>query len=150
MKSKKQIKDYFILFIMLLGMMHNAFPHVHHQHDEGDAVVSGGGFHHHEHHGDHHHHPGMGDQDHEQNGFLDFLFENHSHSKHSHQYTPATLEQVKAVKQLGFGLYVNSVNWSLDVKHVDTGLHRYILFEDLAPKHSYLPPHPHRGPPSLG
>ncbi|MDN5215084.1 hypothetical protein QQ020_23585 [Fulvivirgaceae bacterium BMA12] len=149
MNPGRQIKALSMLFIMLIVMVHNVFPHVHHQHDHVTTAVSEGEFHHHEHHGDHHH-PDEDDQDHEQKNLLDFLFKNHSHSKHTHQYTPATVKYVKSIKQLDVRVFVYSDDWKLDLVCVDTGLQRYVLFENPVSEHLYLRTYSHRGPPSLG
>lgn len=155
MKFTNQIKAYIILHIMIIMMMHNAFPHVHHQHEESSAAISEGEFHHHDHHDSHHHHLEEGDNDNKENdnkqkSFLDYLFNNHLHTQHTHQYTSSIVEQVKPVKGIESKWFANSVNWNLNFSCFDLGIHRYVLSEDLKPEHHYLHSHPHRGPPALG
>ena len=139
-----------MLLIMLFMMIHNAFPHVHHQSDMNDAVVVEGEFHHHNHQGHHHHHSDKEDEDHEQKDLLHFLFKNHTHSGHTHQYIAATVKQVKPVKQSTCNLFFISAQWNADLQCTGTGLHRYVLFKNPLPQHPRLLSTPHRGPPSLG
>ena len=139
-----------MLTIMLFAMMHNAFPHVHHEHKLAGDVELRGGSHHHHHDSDHHHHPGEGENDRDQRGLLSFLFENQSHSEHTHPYAPATFEQANPVKQPGFKSFPSMLHWNPDFRCTDVRPHRYALVESLVPDHPYLPDHPHRGPPALG
>jgi hypothetical protein len=152
MKFINHIKAYTMLLIMLFMMMHNAFPHVHHQHDVNSAAISEGEFHHHGPHAGHHHHSEEEEEnkDHNQKSFLEFLINNHSHSQHTHQYTSAIVKLVKSVKQLDSRVFVNNDNWNLKFLCVNFGLHRYVLFKNFVPEHLYLNSHPHRGPPILG
>ena len=139
-----------MLVIMLLGMMHNAFPHVHHEHKLAGDVELRGGSHHHHHDSNHHHHSDEDESDHDQKTFFDFLFKNHSHTKHTHQYTPATVEHVKSVKQLDVKVFSNGDIWEVAANKTDIGLHRYVLFNDVGSDDSYLCSNPLRGPPALG
>ena len=150
MKLGKQTKASFMLLIMLFVMMHNAFPHLHHQHDVDSERAAGpkGEFHHHGH--DHDHHSDEDDNDHDRKSFFDFLLKNHPHTKHLHQYTPVVLRQVKSVKHLDSKVFVNVDHRISGLRCFDVGLHRFVLFENLVPEYPYLNNHPHRGPPSLG
>lgn len=151
MKVSKQIKALSMLLIILIMMMHNAFPHVHHQHDGDDAVVAGGQFHHHEdHHHGNHHHSDESDNDDEQSNLLDYLFNNHSHPKHTHQYTPTTVEHVKPVRQVVSSLFYLADTKMINFGSVEIALHRYVLFKSHVPNQPYLRSHPLRGPPNLG
>ena len=90
MGYNKKIKAISMLLIMGLMMMHNAFPHTHHQCEFERCVLAVDFDHHHEQeHGLHHNNHSVDD---EENSLLDFLFQNHSHSTHSHQYTPVPVE----------------------------------------------------------
>lgn len=139
-----------MLVIMLFAMMHNAFPHVHHEHELAGEVEVRGEFHHHHHDSNHHHHSDEKENDHDQKTFFDFLFKNHSHTKHTHQYTPATVEHVKPVKQIEIKVFGSSDLWTFAIGKTDVGLHRYVLFKDFVPDGPHLYSSPHRGPPSLG
>lgn len=134
---------------MLSVMLHNAYPHVHHQHDVNDTVVGSGEFHGHGHHGDHHH-SHEDDKDQEKSTFFDFLFKHHYHTQHSQQYPTANNEQIKSIKQLDLQVLGNSWIWGFNVNQIYEELHRYVLYESFVPHDPYLQAHPHRGPPSLG
>ena len=139
-----------MLVIMLLGMMHNAFPHVHHVHEVSVDEELKGESHHHHHDSSHHHHPGEDDNDQENKNFLDFLFKNHSHTQHTHQYTSATVEHVKPVKQIEIKAFGSSDPWEFTANKAGIGLHRYVLFDDVGSDDPYSDSHPLRGPPALG
>ena len=138
-----------MLFIMLFAMMHNAFPHVHHVHGlAGDVELRGGLHYHHHHDSNHHHHSDEDEKD--QKSLFDFLFKDHSHTKHTHQHIPATVEHVKSVKQLDVKILDNSDSWEFAANETDVGLHRYVLFNDIGSDDPCLCSNPLRGPPSLG
>ncbi|MEN7548758.1 hypothetical protein AAG747_12630 [Rapidithrix thailandica] len=131
-------------------LLHEVLPHVHHQHDH--IVEATESFRHDNHHIDHHHHSDENNQEPEQDTFFDFLVKNHSHTKHTHQYTQATIKQLKSLKQLDYKVFgINDIwVWVLKARQTDEGLHRYVLFKNILPDNPYLYFHPHRGPPSLG
>lgn len=139
-----------MLVIMLFAMMHNAFPHVHHEHELVGNTELRGTSHHHHHDSDHHHHSDENKSDREQKTFLDFLFKNHSHTKHTHQYTPAAVEHAKTVKQIEVKVFGSRDVWEFTAKEIDVGLHRHVLFNDVRSDDPYLHANPLRGPPSLG
>lgn len=145
MKFLNQLKASFLLVIMLLSMMHNAYPHVHNEHTEQIADS-----HHHHHDSDHHHHSEDSESDDDQKTIFDFLFKNHSHSNHTHQYTLVTVEHVKKVKQLEIKFLGSIDLWQYAVPEIDIGLRRYVFFNDLGSKDAFLFSRPFRGPPSLG
>ncbi len=138
-----------MLLIMFSVMIHNAYPHAHHQHDESDLVVGSGEFHHHGHHADHPH-SDEDEQDHEKSTFLDFLFKHHSHNQHSQPFPSVTNEQVKSIKQLDLKEFGISGIWEFNVRQIFEELHRYVLYENFVIDALYFQAHPHRGPPSLG
>lgn len=150
MKFLNQIKAYSMLVIMLIAMMHNAFPHVHHEHDLNGHKELIGETHDHHHDSDHHQHSSEEDNDHEEKTIFDFLFKNHTHTTHTHQYTPATVEHVKTVKQIVVKAFGTSDSWEFTAKETDVGLHRYVLFNDIGSDDPFLYAYPLRGPPSLG
>lgn len=150
MRFLNQIKAYSILVIILFGMMHNTFPHVHHDHDLDGHKELIGESHHHHHDSDHHHHSDEEDDEHEEKTFLDFLFKNHSHANHTHQHITATVEHVKTIKQVVVKVFVRNASWKFSVKETDIGLHRYVLFNDIGSDDPFLCTNPLRGPPSLG
>lgn len=145
-----QIRAYAILVIMLFGMVHNAFPHVHHAHEFDGHTELIEKSHHHHHDSDHHHHSDEEENNHEVNNLLDFLFKNHSHTKHTHQYTLATDEHVKTVKQLVVKFFGRNDSWEFSEKETDIGLHKHVLFNEVGLKYLNLNSNPLRGPPSLG
>ena len=139
-----------MLIILLFAMMHNAFPHVHHEHEIGRNTELRGDSHHHHHDSDHHHHSDDDENDQVQKTFFDFLFNNHSHTTHAHQYTPATVEHVKSIKQIVVKVFGTTESWEFYIKENDVGLHRYVLFNDIGSNHPFLYSNPLRGPPSIG
>lgn len=139
-----------MLLIILMLMMHNSFPHAHHQHDVSAVAVAEGEFHHGDHHHGDHHHSDKPDRKDEQSNFLDYLLQNHTHAKHVHQYTPVTVERVKSVKQLVSKVFCACGTTTVDVKCIEFGINRYVLFHNHVPDQPYLLSHPLRGPPSLG
>ncbi|WP_162340379.1 hypothetical protein [Cyclobacterium salsum] len=150
MKVLAQIKAYFVIAIMLFGMMHNAFPHVHHAHELDGHTELIGESHHHHHDSDHHHHSDEEENDHEEKTFLEFLFNNHSHTKHTHQYTPAPVEHVKAAKQILVKFIGDNDSWGGSAKKADIELRRYVLFNEVGLEDPKLNSNPLRGPPYLG
>lgn len=150
MKFIEEIKAYSILIIMLFGMMHNAFPHVHHAHEfDGHTELIGESRHHH-HDSDHHHHSDEEEDDQEEKTLFDFLFKNHTHTKHTHQHITATVEHVKTVKQIVVKFFGSNDSWEFSSKETDVGLHSYVLFNDVGLEDPNLNSNPLRGPPSLG
>ncbi|NHE56470.1 hypothetical protein [Cyclobacterium plantarum] len=149
MKLFTQIKAYLVIVIMLFGMMHNAFPHVHHEHDLDEHTVLVGESHHH-HHSDHHPHSDEEENDDEEKAFFDFLFKNHSHTKHTHQHTPSPVEHVKTVKQVLAKFFGANDSWEFSAIETDIGLHSYVLFNDIGLEAPNLNSNSLRGPPSLG
>ncbi len=141
-----------IFFLSLFGLVnfHNAFPHVHHKHDLDGHKELIGETHHHHHDSDHHHHSDEEENDHEEKTLLDFLFKNHSHSKHTHQYIPTTVEHVKTVKQIVVKIFGSGDSCEFTAKEIDIGWHSYVLFNDVGSDVPFLYSKPLRGPPSLG
>jgi hypothetical protein len=103
MNERKQISALFMLSIMLTMMMHNAFPHVHHEHLSSLMVLTSNDTPSHHHHHGHKHEKDSPSEKGETANILDFLFHNHSHSSHSHHYTHAP-----AVMLLGFRVFVSN------------------------------------------
>lgn len=149
MNFLNQLKAYSMLCIMLFVMMHNAFPHVHHAHQLAGELAWAGEFHHH-HHDSGHHHSEEDPHNPDQKTLFDFLFKDHSHTQHTHQYTPATVEQAKSVKRLDFKAFNSAATQRFAANEAAMGLHQYVLFKAVKPDDPYLDSHPLRGPPSLG
>jgi hypothetical protein len=151
MNNRKQIKAISMLLIMLAMMMHNAFPHIHHQHESNDVAYSSGDPH--EHHHDHgHEHKGSDQSEEDENhNLLDFLLTGHAHSSHSHQFTPVTVNGFKSYK-----VFVSSVFFlapalfQFNLWSGREGPSRYSLFKQSYLKNPYLGSNKLRGPPSLG
>lgn len=136
-----------MLLMILLGMMHNAFPHVHHEHEHVGKIEVGNEIHHHDHDTDHHH----SDESEKDNNrsFLGFLFNDHSHTKHTYQYSPFTVEHLKSMKQ-DVKVFESSHSWVFEECKTDLGLQRNFLSKELIRNNPYLHTYRHRGPPSLG
>ncbi|UII31459.1 hypothetical protein LVD17_24510 [Fulvivirga ulvae] len=143
MKQHRQIIAFLFLIIISIFNAHDIFPHVHHQHidDVNDHT---------HHQTEHHHHSASSESDHDEESFLDLIFKNHSHNKHSHQYTPATIERVKTGKQIEIKALGNNDSYELTIKETDVGLHGCELFIDFGSDDPYLYSNPLRGPPALG
>ena len=149
MELNKKIKALSMLLIMGFVAIHNAFPHIHHQHTFESAVlaVDPGHHHHHDHDHDDHHHHSNGDDD---KSLLGSLFENHSHSSHSHRYAPVTVETTKSSRVQPASVFCIPNNSSIHFPYADTGLHRYDLFDHPFTEHPYFLSNSLRAPPSLG
>ena len=147
MKFFNQLKACSMLCIMLFVMTHNAFPHVHHAHQLAEKVAWEGEFHHHD---SDHHHSGEHQNNHDQKSLFDFLFKDHSHTQHTHQYTPATVEHAKSAKRLDFKAFNSAATQGFAANEATMGLHQCVLFKGVKPDDPYLNSHPLRGPPSLG
>lgn len=134
----------------MFTMMHNAFPHVHLFHETVGEVEVEGEFHHHHHHdvSDHHHHSEEDRSKHEQRSLFEFLFEKHSHTNHSHQYTAATVELVKKVKQIVVEVIGNTGLLEFPGTITEIGLLPYIPYKDMGSTDPYLNSPPLRGPPA--
>lgn len=145
-----QIKAYFVFVILLFGMVHNALPHVHHEHDLDGHTVLVGESHHHHHDSDHPPHSDEEDNDHEQKNLLDFLFHKHSHTNHSHSNTLAPVEHGKTVKQVFVDLFGGNDSTEFSAIETDSGLHRYVLFNAIKLADPNFNSTSLRGPPSLG
>lgn len=150
MKVLAQIMAHFVILTMLFGVMHNAFPHVHHAHELDGHTEPIGELHHHHHDSDHHHNSDKEENDHEKKTFLEFLFNNHSHTKHTHPNILALVEHVKTVKQVFVNFFGGNDFWEFSGIEIDSGLHRYVLFNDVGLADPNLNSTPLRGPPSLG
>jgi hypothetical protein len=141
-----------VFFLALFGLvnLHHAFPHVHHEHESIAGTELTAEVHHHHHDSDHHHHSDEEENDQDQKNLFDFLFKNHSHTKHTHQYTPAIVKHVKSVKQIEIKIFGSSDSWEFASKETDVGLHQYALFDNVGSDDSFLYSNPLRGPPALG
>lgn len=142
-----QIKALFFLSIISMLMLHNALPHVHHQHDT-PAVA--------DHHGDHHHGHDHHDSDEQSaeddgKGFLhQFLLGNHVHTFHAHEFDTATKWKVEAAKDKLTPLVALFENCGVSPPHQEQNLHwhpwyKRIYFDDPLLRYSAL-----RAPPSVG
>ncbi|MBL6447672.1 hypothetical protein JMN32_15245 [Fulvivirga sp. 29W222] len=143
MRKASQIKAYLFLIIISVFTAHNAFPHVHHQHNEEHAP-------HTEHQGSHHH---SEENSTEYNILLDLLSKNHSHSGHTHQFTstPTTTFSTKSAKEFGVITIIQKEYWSIRSGYIDSDLQKFTLYTNLLTHQPpYLQAYPHRGPPSLG
>ena len=84
-------------------MLHNAVPHIHHDHHGHDRIGitsvaphSHEHHHHHDRHGHLHHHKDHSEKDADSTGFFDLLIGFHSHSGSDNDHSPDTFEQVKS------------------------------------------------------
>jgi hypothetical protein len=153
MTKRKQIKAIFMLLVMLTMMTHNVFPHVHHKHTSDIVAFTSSDLHHDRHHDHHNHgHEHKNDsqpEESEKTNLLDFLFEGHAHSSHSHQYTPAPTFDFRAFNEL-----VSNDFQSAEIHQIDFGERReeskkYSDFQRRYPPSVYLCSNPLRGPPTL-
>lgn len=155
MISTLKIKANILLAIMLFTLLHDLVPHVHHQHNHQldkqiEANAHAHGDHHHHDHGDHHH-PAEDDLQEKQQSLLDFLFNDHTHARHSHQEEPAIVERTKSPKPVEHSSIIpfynlTSLIWEipLDAKQ------EFDLVVDVGKKDPLLLHKPLRGPPYLG
>tara|TARA_R110001583_G_scaffold171551_2_gene325167 strand:- start:1659 stop:2093 length:435 start_codon:yes stop_codon:yes gene_type:complete len=73
MQKNKQIKALFFLGIFSVLLLHQVFPHLHHQHEERNVAIA----HTEDHH--HHHHDTSEKDDSSKNDFIDFFLGMHVH-----------------------------------------------------------------------
>ncbi len=140
-----------MLLIMLSGMMHNVVPHSHHKHDIAGNIEFRGDSHHHDHPSDHHHHHSdENEREHEKKNFLNFLFENHSHSQHTHQNVLVNVEYAKSAKQGKIKVFGSFGFCDSIVRDIDLGSYRYMVFNESGFGGFNSPINLLRGPPSLG
>jgi hypothetical protein len=73
MQKANKISAFFFLGLFSLIMLHQAFPHLHHQHEDSHSDVA--------HSGEHHHHDdGSNKNEESPYGFFGFLMDMHVHS----------------------------------------------------------------------
>lgn len=149
MHSLRKIAAAFFLSLFGLYLLHNIFPHTHHDHELSQASELQAAAHHH-HDATHHHHSDKNDSDQDQSDFFDFLFNSHSHFKHPLQHSIAVVETLKAVKQVVIKDFYSNDPYLFTAKDTDVGWHRYVLFDDVDPDNPYLQTTSLRGPPVLG
>lgn len=130
-------------------MVHNAFPHYHHEHEYAGVTAHKDHTHHHHDDKDHHHHTDEGENNQESKSFFDFLVKNHSHTKHALQILPATIVHVKTVKQV-VELLGSNESSEFSAKVTEVGLRGHALFYEIGLEEPDLDQNPLRGPPSLG
>jgi len=152
MISTLKIKASILLAIMLFTLLHDLVPHVHHQHNHQlDKQVEADADHHLHDHDDHYHHPAQGDSQQNQQSFLDFLFNDHTHARHSHQEAPAIVERTKSPKPVEHSSIIpfynlTSLIWGIppDAKQ------EFDPVVDVGKEDPFLLYKPLRGPPYLG
>ena len=154
MDLSKRIQAICLILIMAAMMMHSFFPHFHHQHEPGHAAITAAAHHHHQdhHHHDHHHDHSENDHSEEKRGgnFLNFLLEAHTHSLHTHQYTPLFVESFKPSKANVTGAILLPKIHQANRRIGNEKPPGYIFFNQAICHHPYLDLHTLRGPPSLG
>ncbi|AGA77668.1 hypothetical protein Echvi_1400 [Echinicola vietnamensis DSM 17526] len=133
-----------MLLIMLSMMLHNAYPHVHHQHGTVETVA----LEHESHQHTDHRHSHDQDDNEDHKDFFDFLLKSHSHSQHPHQHAPV-IELVKVKKNLTDLCYTEEPA-TICFDRIAENLHRYFLYKSLALAKPYSPSISLRGPPLLG
>ena len=119
MGAVKQKTAWVLIGIFQVFLMHQALPHEHHTHDSSpDKSIPVKDSHHHHHDGSaHSHHPtnhGHSEQSGENNGLLDLLFGEHSHSSginHRHLLTSSTVQNIKGKNTSGFSF--KSLNFAV-------------------------------------
>lgn len=150
----KQIKAFLLLSVLLFALGHNAFPHVHHQHEHSTDRENQAHHHSHDHnqqheshqHGNHQHEDSS--QDWKDLNFLQVLLDGHSSTNHTHQYSPLLLEPLKSKKQLDQKLIQNFGQYKILVPHREADL-KQSLIGLICPYDSlHLSINPLRGPPS--
>ena len=138
-----------LLLLFATNLFHDVVPHVHHQHD----VISSTETHTRDHHHngvEHHHHSDENDKEQNEYSFFDFLFTNHSHSKHVHQFAPKIVEHFKQVKQPDNKVFYKTTIPDISFWLLKNGDHRYVLYDKSKPDDPFAYSNNLRGPPILG
>lgn len=145
MQKHIYIKAFFFLGVFTLMMLHQVFPHLHHQHEDSHSHS------HIVHSGEHHHHDNDSEEKEESPyGFFDLFMDVHAHS--SITYDSVVLkknnfEQQIHVKDVAKSIVSNQRNASIEYRQnskppVYHPPNKYF--------NSYLSSLDSRGPPSLG
>ena len=134
---------------MLVTLLHNTLPHVHHHHHaEAPTKELSDQYHDHPHHDE----SGSTKNDTEHSFFsLSHLIEHHSHADHQHEFISFTEENQS------FTLEEQQLIWAVlpyqPVTYLHTEklhLHRYALYDKVTTDQPFLSSCPLRGPPALG
>jgi hypothetical protein len=147
MKLRNQIKAILFLGAFTVMLLHNAFPHGHHSHEDIEVVAKSSGHHHHS----EHHHSDQEDSDGEnQDNLFSLIFTTHSHSIHAHEFVQLSI----SVNALSLSKVFSSVE-VLDVNYdpliyEERNRNRYALFKDTFRNNYYLPNCSLRAPPAQG
>lgn len=136
MKWQSQIKAQFLLVCMVLGMLHNAIPHVHEPHLEGQKALGDSSP------------EALHEEVNDEVNFLAFLLEIHTQSDHSHEYTPATFELVKTLIHFDFTVLPEMNNTVHAVAANLESAVPYAPVNEHMPKPAFLNHWPLRGPPT--
>ena len=142
-----QIKATFLLLTIGIMMVHNVFPHVHHQHGEHDEVLTSA-----HHHGSNHHHWHSGneekDEGHEHIALTPV--ESHAHTYHSHEFISLATGKTKVKGDSDLSVACFAEKEALASYDLHEELHRYALFKQSSFEPVFLSSVSPRGPPALG
>ena len=154
MDKVTKVKATCMMFIVLIMMVHNGFPHIHHHHVPDSASGPAVNTHHHHHDLALRHENEHGNAEKNEPGvkveldFLKFLLRSHVHSTHEHLFIPVSVEGITSGKP-GVHHSVDGVGLSpYEVKNEENYLHRYHVFKKVAQDKPDLLSNPLRGPPS--
>ena len=147
MKVPNQIKAIIFLGAFVVMLLHNAFPHEHHSHEEVEVVDNGSDHQHHSH--QHHSEEQDSDEDNQDYSFS-YLLNNHSHSLHAHKFVQLSIliNPCFSGKELPNTTVLES-NY-VTLRYEERNRHRYSLFKDVTYNDPHLLNCSLRAPPSLG
>ncbi|MEM8940398.1 MAG: hypothetical protein AAGC64_13750 [Bacteroidota bacterium] len=146
MNVLRKTKALSMLSVMLLVMAHNSFPHVHYLHSNDCEIFLDDKIQ------DDDHHRSHGEENHHDHGnLLKFLFEHHSHSKHTHHCRIVIFQPVKSsTEEVLKKLSCNAVEFSLNFAFSEFGDHLHFVGENKSFYPLPLLCSSLRGPPVLG
>jgi len=145
MQKANKISAFFFLGLFSLMMLHQAFPHLHHQHEDSHSHSNV------THSGEHHHDDGSKENEESPFGFFDLFMDMHVHSTSSNEvvvFERNLIErQTKIAKDSLDHQFTVQNLFSLDEREIDKPLIYHPPNKYFNPYLSYLDL---RGPPALG
>lgn len=150
MKLFNQILSIALLLLFVANSLHDVLPHIHHEHGSISSFELDKNDYYNHKEDLHHHNSNESGQEHQEYSFFDFLFANHSHTKHVHQDIPKIVEHSKRVKHFDNKELYNTTFVRPNFPPLKKELHRLLLTNLSVPDNPYLQSNLLRGPPSLG
>jgi Family of unknown function (DUF6769) len=143
MKERRQLAAIFFLNVIIIMMLHDALPHVHHFHGKIGEVSEYTETRHDSQEYDNHHSD-------EQDSLLSSLLDTHLHFFHTHEFVPLTKGSNLYSINKAFPVLAIVETYDLLPESEKHNLHRYTLFKQAFYNNPFLLNCSLRAPPSLG